>query len=795
MRRTALFVLFASLVYSSLYAQQVAFLPHDINPAAEYPACGVIDVNHDGKLDIVSGGFWYEAPTWKKHFLREVEVIRGRFDDYSNLEMDVNADGWTDIISVNYRSASIFWIEHPGEVIKTNPDTPWTKHLVDNPGPMETGRLFDIDGDGKLDILPNGTTFAGWYELHQEKSADGKVQPKFVKHDLPIEIAGHGVGFGDINGDGRGDIIGPHGWLEAPEDRRSGRWVYHQDWDLTRDASIPIIVHDVDGDGDNDLIWGRGHRYGLYWLENGGTRIATPARSASDGNVGATAGLFSSAQPTWTWRAIDTSWAQPHSIFLADLDGDKRPELVAGKRYMGHEGKDPGENDLLCAYYYNFDPQLKTWSRNQIYFNHRAAFGLDPRAVDIDGDGDTDIVAADRSSLVLLENRRSHPQAVSGSGIKLRFPEDYHQNPLLVGNLHWAIARTSSGNDFIPTHLPKSPEEYGMRRESIKIFMQRDVMGNLPDSSRRVPLDIEIESREETPDYTRIKLTYAAETGDRVPALLLVPKKVSLDAAGLGGTIANRDRANTNNRGFGGRLSAMLCLHPTNLDGKAQTAGFVGTESRHYGHQLAKRGFVCLIPDYPSFGDYKSYDFKQKSPGSDQPLYTSGSMKAIWNNIRAVDLLESLGYVDTDNIGVIGHSLGGHNALFTAVFEPRLKAVVTSCGFTAFHDYMKGDLKGWTSDRYMPRIRDVYENNPDKMPFDFPEVLAAIAPRGIYVNAPLGDTNFDVGGVKKCIAAAQPVFDLLEAKNQLVVEYPDCGHDFPDDVRDRVYQWLEKQLK
>jgi len=293
MCRTALFVLFVSLVFSPLFAQQVSFLPHDINPAAEYPACGVIDVNHDGKLDIVSGGFWYEAPSWKKHFLREVEVIRGRFDDYSNLEMDVNADGWTDIVSVNYRSASIFWIEHPGEIIKTNPDTPWQKHLVDNPGPMETGRLYDIDGDGRLDILPNGTTFAAWYELEGSgfrvqgsEDAKSKTQnPKFVKHDLPIEIAGHGVGFGDINGDGRGDIVGPHGWLEAPEDRRNGRWIWHPDWDLTRDASIPILVHDVDGDGDNDLIWGRGHRYGLYWLENGGTL----ARSASEGNAGATA--------------------------------------------------------------------------------------------------------------------------------------------------------------------------------------------------------------------------------------------------------------------------------------------------------------------------------------------------------------------------------------------------------------------------------------------------------------------------------------------------------------------------
>jgi hypothetical protein len=95
----------------------------------------------------------------------------------------------------------------------------------------------------------------------------------------------------------------------------------------------------------------------------------------------------------------------------------------------------------------------------------------------------------------------------------------------------------------------------------------------------------------------------------------------------------------------------------------------------------------------------------------------------------------------------------------------------------------------------MPRIRDVYESNPDKMPFDFPEVLAAIAPRPVYVAAPLHDANFEVGGVRKCIAAAQPVYELLGGKDNLKVEYPDCAHDFPDDVRERVYAWLEQQLQ
>lgn len=112
--------------------------------------------------------------------------------------------------------------------------------------------------------------------------------------------------------------------------------------------------------------------------------------------------------------------------------------------------------------------------------------------------------------------------------------------------------------------------------------------------------------------------------------------------------------------------------------------------------------------------------------------------------------------------------MGGHNALFTAAFEPRLKAVVTSCGYTPFHDYYSGKVAGWTSDRYMPRIRDVYENNADKLPFDFYEVLAAIAPRGIYSCSPTRDSNFDIGGVRKAVNRASQVYELLQAKDQLI---------------------------
>lgn len=707
------------------------FRRHVIDAASTYCACAAIDVDRDGRLDIVCGGVWRQAPDWRPHKLRDVEMIRGRYDDYSHLPMDVNGDGRLDLVSANYRSQSIYWVEQPADGVGV-----WKKHLIDAPGAMETGRLVDVDGDGRLDILPNGVQFAAWYEL----LPGAGVVDRFVRHDLPAEIAGHGVGCGDINGDGRPDIVSSRGWLEAPEDPRGGMWIRRPEFELHRDASIPIVVWDVDGDGDSDLVWGRGHGFGLYWLEQ-----------VREGDARA-----------WRRHAIDSEWSQAHSLLLADLNNDGVDELVAGKRYMGHDGKDLGEYDPLGIYAYSFDKSSRAFSRAPIDVGGPVGFGLDPKAVDLDADGDVDLIAPGRSGLYWLENLHLSPPgdlaapppaaaiaAVGASAIDHRQLMNYVDES---GSLQPVV----------------SPADWAKRRAQIVAGMQQ-AMGPLPDPSRRVPLDVEVVEEVRAEKYVRRKIWYSPEPNDRVPAFLLVPHALT------------------------GKAPAMLCLHQTTGIGKGEPAGLGGLPNLHYAHELAERGFVCLAPDYPSFGDYP-YDFQKTSLEAGGP-YGSGSMKAIWNNIRAIDLLESLPEVDSDRIGCIGHSLGGHNSLFTAVFEQRIRAVVSSCGFNAFHHYFDGNLEGWTSDRYMPRIRERYGNDPSRMPFDFYEVVAALAPRAFFTNSPLGDDNFEVEGVRTVMAEAAKVYELFGAGEKLQAAYPDAGHDFPADVRRQAFEWLEKQLQ
>ncbi|HWA97181.1 MAG TPA: VCBS repeat-containing protein, partial [Pirellulales bacterium] len=489
------------------FTAEIAFRRHDVDLESTLSAASAMDVNHDGRLDIVTGAAWYEAPSWKKRPVREVEFIRGRFEDYANLPIDVNGDGWLDFLIANYRSEKIAWVEHPGSAGGL-----WTEHVIERPGNSETGRLYDIDGDGQPDLLPNGKNFAAWWEFKRPAEASSAVE--WRRHDLPAELQGHGIGFGDINGDGRADVVGQNGWAEAPNDRRQERWPWHGEFHLDRDASVPIVVLDVDGDGDNDLVWGRGHRTGLWWTEQ--------QRS-------------SGGERSWQPYVIDTSWSQPHTVEAADIDGDGKLEIVTGKRWLAHDGKDLGEWDPLCLYWYKYNASSRTFDRHTISELGPASLDVDPKIVDLDGDGDLDIVAPGRSGLCWLENLLKQPGGSEARSAAAEVPKYSDHRQLMV-------VRDEQGTQRPVT----TPRDWGERRSHILAGMQQ-AMGPLPSSSVRVPLDVQISEEVDCGKFVRRKLTYAAEPDDRVPAYLLMPKGLKKPAA------------------------AMLCLHPTNADGKMQT--------------------------------------------------------------------------------------------------------------------------------------------------------------------------------------------------------------------------------
>jgi len=382
-----------AVVAGALLAPRPADIPFQARPidggASETAA--VADVNHDGRLDIVSGEFWYEAPSWTPHRFRDLEFTSQYIDDFSDLPVDVDGDGYPDIVSVSWFGKRVAWWKNPGPRGRSGGGL-WKDAPIHEGFNIEFAILADVDNDGRANEVvaqENGTGQA-WYEVK-----DGA----WIAHVISDRSYGHGIGAGDVNGDRRTDILTPRGWLEAPADPKAGNWTFHPDWEKSNVPNQPAAtppnpgapprvldlgfmhVADVNGDGKNDVIAAAGHDYGVFWFEH-----------ADSG--------------PWTRRTIDNAWSQGHASTLVDLNGDGRPDLVTGKRFMAHNGSDPGEREPLGVYWYEFKPGARgvEWIRHVIEYGGRIGGGMQIPAVDLDKDGDIDLVVAGKSGLFVLEN-------------------------------------------------------------------------------------------------------------------------------------------------------------------------------------------------------------------------------------------------------------------------------------------------------------------------------------------------------------------------------------------------------
>ena len=392
----------------------ITFLSHRLG-TDHAEGISMLDMDGDGFPDLLSGAYWYKNPgasggEWKQHQFRTVGIHKEFVSDCGEWIVDVDHDGLPDLVTTGWIQNGLWWYKNPGPKA-TAAGTMWKAEKITDSFDTEGGAFADINGDGKPDVALAHYNRAGvlWVSF-------GEGAPK-VHHLGGREQDGHGIGIADIDGDGKADVLTPHGWFQqinADQDK----WQWHGDWDLG-DTGFPILGYDVNHDGRLDLIYGQGHGYGLYWLEQAGPKT----------------------HPTWIRHTIDESFSQSHALALVDIDGDGTPELVTGKRYRGHGGDDPGSYDPVVVYAYKLPTkdqlsQAKgkpaksaaggsgsmqiadsssdpVFTRYGLSVNGTASAGTQFVFGDFDHDGDMDLASAGKLGVHVLENLKVNKVAGS----------------------------------------------------------------------------------------------------------------------------------------------------------------------------------------------------------------------------------------------------------------------------------------------------------------------------------------------------------------------------------------------
>jgi len=330
----------------------------------------IADFNHDGRMDVVSGPFWYEGPDFKQRheiwpatasFQRAraeggeetvpgFEGALGTKNAYSECFLtfthDFNGDGWPDVLVIGFPAKEVWWYENP-----QGADGPWPRHLVFETVGNESPEFRDLTGDGRPELLCCALGRLGYLEADWKNISAPwtfhPISPEVPKNAFPRFT--HGIGAGDLNGDGRLDILEKDGWWAQPASR-AGDPVWTKHPVPFAKAAAQMLVYDVNGDGLADVITAlNAHGYGLAWYEQvriGGDILFRPHLILN---------------PNATPNRDGVSFTQLHSLALADIDGDGLMDIVTGKRFWAHgkQGADP-ESDGHPALLYWFQLQRRT---------------------------------------------------------------------------------------------------------------------------------------------------------------------------------------------------------------------------------------------------------------------------------------------------------------------------------------------------------------------------------------------------------------------------------------------------
>jgi hypothetical protein len=360
----------------------------------------IADVNKDGKLDVLIGDSWYEAPSWSKHDIRKPGDYGDGLRSYSECMTcwsdDVNGDGWVDQIVVGFPGVPALWYENP-----KGKEGYWPRHEAWHSACNETPLYTDLFGDGKRVLVmgwqPKGKDNEGqmaWFTPGSDSTQAWEMHPVSEPSNPPGKIIpgtfrfSHGLGVGDLNGDGRKDVICTGGWWEQPKSGRNSDspWPFHPA--QLGDAVADMIAYDVNGDTKADVIASSAHQYGIWWFEQGDLKDGSPVFTKHD--------LFPDLV------------SETHAFITADINGDGLKDLITGKRFWSHGRSEAGSEKPARLYWFEASrsPDGKTtFTPREI--DDQSGIGTQFVVADFNGDGLLDIVTSNKKGVFLFEQSRA----------------------------------------------------------------------------------------------------------------------------------------------------------------------------------------------------------------------------------------------------------------------------------------------------------------------------------------------------------------------------------------------------